>query len=445
MNIGNVKKRGLKRVAPGVLFLLFSVGSWAQDFSLTVPGGQTLYFNILAPGNVEVTYPNHTGYPVSGWVGYTQPTGFMTIPATVTYDDVQYTVSAVGAHAFYGCTGLTQVTIESGITSLGASAFCYCSGLTAVTLAATVTALGSQTFGNCASLAEMSCYAAQPPTATAASFYNTTLSSCMLHVPAAGLAAYSATAPWSSFGTIDGLLGTVSVTLAVNDPQRGTVTGGGTFMAGSSVSISALPAEGCAFICWNDGNCDNPRLLTLTADVDLTAMFFPLLHDTIQVHDTLVLHDTVIEYDTVGGALRMLRVFSSHSTLGIGVGSCDVPAGTDVEICALPLGEGRFAGWNDGVTDNPRRVTVTRDISYTAFFEQLSIVSPDAAGWKVGTEGREVVVAGAKGLRVAVYDAAGRLVTASDRVGESLRLTLPAAGVYVVRVGETGAAKVTVE
>ena len=34
--------------------------AWAQDFSLNVGSGQTLYFNIIA-GGVEVTYPNHTG------------------------------------------------------------------------------------------------------------------------------------------------------------------------------------------------------------------------------------------------------------------------------------------------------------------------------------------------------------------------------------------------
>ncbi len=37
--------------------------------------------------------------------------------------------------------------------------------------------------------------------------------------------------------------------------------------------IYAQPAEGYVFSRWSDGNVDNPRFITVTAAVDLTAQF----------------------------------------------------------------------------------------------------------------------------------------------------------------------------
>lgn len=43
-------------------------------------------------------------------------------------------------------------------------------------------------------------------------------------------------------------------------------------------------------------------------------------------------------------------------------------SGTTIELVASPNEGYEFVEWNDGVTDNPRTVTVTRDITYTAQF-----------------------------------------------------------------------------
>ena len=54
--------------------------------------------------------------------------------------------------AFYNCSGLTGVTIDTGVTSIGSSAFFGCSGLTEVTIGAGVTSIGNYAFRNCSSL-----------------------------------------------------------------------------------------------------------------------------------------------------------------------------------------------------------------------------------------------------------------------------------------------------
>lgn len=42
---------------------------------------------------------------------------------------------------------------------------------------------------------------------------------------------------------------------------------------GLQLSVSAIPMEGRSFVRWNDGNTDNPRLITLNQDMTLTATF----------------------------------------------------------------------------------------------------------------------------------------------------------------------------
>ena len=78
--------------------------------------------------------------------------GSITIPATVTYDGVAYSVTSIGNYAFYGCTSLTATTIPEGVTSIGEDAFWSCSSLTAITIPEGVTSIGNSAFEGCRSL-----------------------------------------------------------------------------------------------------------------------------------------------------------------------------------------------------------------------------------------------------------------------------------------------------
>ena len=61
-------------------------------------------------------------------------------------------VTGIGNAAFYGCSGLTSVTMGSKVTSIGESAFCGCTGLTGIVLPSSVTSIGEYAFSNCDSL-----------------------------------------------------------------------------------------------------------------------------------------------------------------------------------------------------------------------------------------------------------------------------------------------------
>ncbi len=64
-----------------------------------------------------------------------------------------------------------------------------------------------------------------------------------------------------------------TITVNANDPTMGTVTGGGTYDLNATITLTATPNEGYEFVSWNDGNVENPRNITVTADATYTATF----------------------------------------------------------------------------------------------------------------------------------------------------------------------------
>src|ERR1035437_9304352 len=85
--------------------LLFGLQGWAYDFT---SGG--LVFNITsasAPYQVSVANQDAPYY------------GAISIPSTVTYNGITYSVTSIGTYAFYESYYLTSVTIPSSITSIG--------------------------------------------------------------------------------------------------------------------------------------------------------------------------------------------------------------------------------------------------------------------------------------------------------------------------------------
>ena len=136
----------LKGRLGGVLFALLATTTlWAYDFQ-----SGDLYYNITsssAPYTVEVTSKT-SSYPYNDGVTFTT----ITIPKTVSYGGITYSVTSIGDYAFNSCESLTSITIPNSVTSIGESAFSYCSSLTSVTPDNSVTSIGSSAFYGCSSL-----------------------------------------------------------------------------------------------------------------------------------------------------------------------------------------------------------------------------------------------------------------------------------------------------
>ena len=105
-----------------------------------------IWYNLVSKTKqAEVTFK---GYNYSDC--YDEYSGSITIPATVTHNGVEYSVTSIGDYAFFNNNYLTDVTIPKGVTSIGDCAFQYCSDVfTAVIIPESVTSIGYQAFFNC--------------------------------------------------------------------------------------------------------------------------------------------------------------------------------------------------------------------------------------------------------------------------------------------------------
>lgn len=169
----------------------------------------------------EVTIPSGEMY-----------SGAIVIPATVTYQDVEYVVSGfdqtdglspfVGnpfitsldlqLHVdtlrrmqFMGCTQLASLNLPSTLRYIEDECFRNCPMLTQISLPASLEALGDNAFCGCQFLTDIYCYAMVPPAGSEADNYP--FAQCrpqnvMLHVPSGTENLYRTTGFWTRFSNV---------------------------------------------------------------------------------------------------------------------------------------------------------------------------------------------------------------------------------------------------
>ena len=138
------------------------------------------------------------------------------------------------------------------------------------------------------------------------------------------------------------------ITTECDPVEGGTVTGAGIYDYGTVASLTATPNENYIFLCWSDGIVSNPRNVTVTGNANYKALFY--LQGTPQYTITVLPNDPALGAVTGGGTY---------------------PQGSTIEISATPFENVAFRSWDDGNTDNPRSITVTGDMTFTALFEAI--------------------------------------------------------------------------
>ncbi len=134
-----------------------------------------------------------------------------------------------------------------------------------------------------------------------------------------------------------------TITASSADATMGSVSGGGSYDHGATATLTATAATGHHFVQWNDGNTQNPRTVTVTANATYTATF------------------AVNSYT--------LTVNANDAAMGSTTGGGSYTHGQTATLTATPAAGHHFVQWNDGNTQNPRTVTVTANATYTATFE----------------------------------------------------------------------------
>ena len=138
-----------------------------------------------------------------------------------------------------------------------------------------------------------------------------------------------------------------SIAYSSEMPVAGSVAGSDTCaFYGDVVTLTAISNHGYHFIQWNDGDTNNPRVITLTQDTVFTAKFAKNWY-------TL----TGLSADTIRGS-----VTGSETTEYLDT----------VTLTATANYGFHFTQWNDSDTSNPRVITLTQDTTFTALFAKNS-------------------------------------------------------------------------
>lgn len=126
-----MKKKYLLESLVFAVAMMLQLNAHAQsyDFSAVAPSGQTLYYVIYSDTSAvavvgETQVENYSYTPA-----YSNLTGSLTIPSTVSYGGNTYPVIGIYDRAFSNCTGLTSVSIPSSVYYIGEQAFYNCNGL----------------------------------------------------------------------------------------------------------------------------------------------------------------------------------------------------------------------------------------------------------------------------------------------------------------------------
>ena len=176
-----------KIVAGGDAYARFSENYYTSNDKL----GDYAFYG--CSGLTSLTLPSSVTkigcYALSSCIGLTS----LTLPSSVT---------EIGEHAFLSCRGLTNFTIPSGVTKIGGAAFFCCYGLISLTLPSSVTAIGSEAFKHCSGLTSIYVYMEKLPETGSNLFLGCDEKNCTVYVPKGTGDAYFRSAEFGYFYNI---------------------------------------------------------------------------------------------------------------------------------------------------------------------------------------------------------------------------------------------------
>ena len=324
------------------------------------------------------------------------------------------TLSHIYRNTLRQCYNLQSVSLPDSLAVIDTMAFNSCRSLTALAFPQSMEQIKKGAFSDCIGLTMMTFYNDTPPLFGTDVFEGAD-TSVQVFVPCGTALLYAAvlqnfpniTEWFYSFSAVsdDEEMGTVE---AINEPDCNN----------SVAELIATANEGYRFDHWSTGSVENPYSVTVESDTVIVAYFvqIPMYTISVEVNDT---------------------------TMGSVDGGGEYVEGSVVVLTAEPKPGYEFAMWNDSITDNPRSITVTGNATYTAMFRQIvgidNIVSDNIAVYSC--DGC-IVVDGAEGEPVSVFDITGRLLCSV--MSGTVRYVVSSSGVYLVKIGDRPARKVVV-
>mgnify|MGYP002608969653 CR=1 FL=1 len=337
-------------------------------------------------------------------------------------------VTTIGNGAFASCSGLTEVIIPNSVTTIGYRVFASCTGLTEVSIPNSITTIGEKAFNGCTGLTEITI----PNSVT--DIGNLAFAGCT------GLTEVSIPNSITTIrgGAFEGCSGLTTVTIGNSVT---TIEDGAFFLCTQMESVTigekvesigeSAFAKCNSLTAVTSKAVTPPQIWVTTFDDYFIPLYVPA--GCKPKYAEAKYWNKFTDIRETGVTLHTVTANATDETMGYVTGAGEYPQGSTATLVAVPFGQNYFVRWNDGNTDNPRTITVTGDMTFTAEF------APAGSAVETLENGERGIYATGRTLHVEnggesyrVYTAAGRLVY----TGNDSSVTLSAPGMYIVRTGD---------
>lgn len=188
-------------------------------------------------------------------------------------DSVEY----IPAYLCYEMENLTSVVIPNSVTEIGNRAFAGCDKLRTVEIGRGITSIQEYAFSTCVAIYSMSIDAVIPPIVEYNAFASVSRTT-QIKVPCNAVAAYQASTYWNEFTNYVGSPYSLSIKVNDNSMGLAVIIKQNSCTdVTAQVQAQALP--GYEFVKWSDGFTENPHTLFVMEDMAITAEFAPIGSD----------------------------------------------------------------------------------------------------------------------------------------------------------------------
>lgn len=375
-----------KYIFPLLIAIFTAIQTFAYDFSAVSPSEHILYYDIISQEDktVNVTYEKNTNEPYEN-----PPVGDLIIPGTVEYDGETYTVIGVGKRydrPFYNCTKLTSVTIQEGVKVIGDQAFQSCTKLKNVVLPNSLEEL-NYAFAECKNLQSITLSNSLTNLCEGLFWGCENLESIEIpnSVTTMGTSVFYLCYNLKSVKLPDGLTKIRESTFSscyslssITFPNTLTTIGKESFQSCKSLTSIVIPASVIDIDVDAFNNCENLHTIFIESQTPpaLGDNAFPsnaTIYVPCDAIDAYTSNEDWLPYKS-NLATSSHKIFVSSSNSDYGhvttemTNSCDDEFTATITAVSKDNNEYQFLSWNDGIKDNPRTITVTKDLSFTAIF-----------------------------------------------------------------------------
>ena len=262
-------------------------------------------------------------------------------------------LTSIGNYAFNDCSNLASITFNENLESIGSYSFYKCKALKSIYLPNSITSIGDKAFAS--SLATtITIEKNTPPSIGKNVFPSGTMidnSSGLpeiveirttIYVPCELVQIYQT--QWKDYSSrITNI--PFPYTIGILLKSQGTLLDSQNNVSvacDNGFKLSAPTYTGYHFTQWSDGNTDNPRSVDVASNTVFTAEY------------EINYYSLHLSCDTSKGSVSPLEGTYAHSS--------------DVVISATPKQGFKFQRWSDADTNNPRTLTIYKDVELSAIF-----------------------------------------------------------------------------